>query len=80
VIQFILEHGKPRDKALIVSQLRGHMFHLVRHKFASNVCEKALVVADSQTRHNLIEEMLLPKEGGGDPVLAMMKDHYASKG
>jgi pumilio RNA-binding family len=55
------------------------MFRLVRHKFASNVCEKALVAADSQTRHDLIEEMLVPKEGGGDPILAMMKDRYASK-
>ena len=52
---------------------------MARHKFASNVCEKALVMADSESRHALIEEIMTPKHDGVSPVLAMMKDQFASK-
>ncbi|KAJ6547613.1 armadillo-type protein [Mycena capillaripes] len=36
VIQFILEHGRAEDKALVVAQLRGRLLFMARHKFASN--------------------------------------------
>ena len=55
------------------------MFNMSRHKFASNVCEKALVMADSESRHVLIEEMMTPKHDGVSPVLSMMKDQFASE-
>jgi pumilio RNA-binding family len=50
VIQFVLEHGRSEDQALIISKLRGQMLQMARHKFASHVCEKALVAADSESR------------------------------
>lgn len=78
VVQFVLEHGKPHDRAIVISKLRGQMLHMARHKFASNVCEKALVTADSENRRLLIEEMMAPRPDGLSPVLAMMKDQYAS--
>ena len=78
VIQFVLEHGQPQDKALVLSKLRGQMLPMARHKFASNVCEKALVTADSATRNILIDEMMTPKEDGVNPIVAMMKDQFAS--
>ncbi|PSR74145.1 hypothetical protein PHLCEN_2v10101 [Hermanssonia centrifuga] len=49
-----------------------------RHKFASNVCEKALVMADSESRRLLIDEMMAPKHDGVSPVLSMMKDQFAN--
>ena len=61
-----------------MTKLRGQMFNMARHKFASNVCEKALVMADSESRHALIEEMMTPKHDGVSPVLSMMKDQFAS--
>ncbi|KAJ7285813.1 armadillo-type protein [Mycena rebaudengoi] len=62
VIQFILEHGKPEDKA------------------RSNVCEKALIFADSETRRLLIEELMTPssKGDGATPIVTMMKDQFAN--
>ncbi|KZT09429.1 ARM repeat-containing protein, partial [Laetiporus sulphureus 93-53] len=78
VVQFVLEHGNPHDRAVVVSKLRGQMLHMARHKFASNVCEKALVTADSESRRLLIEEMMTPKQDGLSPVLTMMKDQYAN--
>ncbi|KAJ3489071.1 hypothetical protein NLI96_g2381 [Meripilus lineatus] len=78
VIQFVLEHGKPEDGALIVSKLRGQMLNMARHKFASNVCEKALVTTTSEMRRSLIDEIMTPKEGGVSPVVTMMKDQFAN--
>jgi len=50
-----------------------------RHKFASNVCEKALVTADPESRRLLIEEIMSPKQDGVSPIVTMMKDQFASK-
>jgi hypothetical protein len=79
VVQFVLEHGQTQDQALVVAKLRGQMLQMARHKFASNVCEKALVTADSETRRALIDEIMTPKQDGStSPIVAMMKDQFAS--
>lgn len=68
-----------QDRLQIISRLRGQMLQMARHKFASNVCEKALVTADSESRRLLIEEIMAPKADGVSPIVTMMKDQYASK-
>ncbi|THH33930.1 hypothetical protein EUX98_g248 [Antrodiella citrinella] len=78
VIQFILEKGQPQDKAAITSKLRADMLKMSCHKFASNVCEKALVTSDVATRHALINEILAPRKDGMDVVVMMMKDSYGN--
>lgn len=78
VIQFILERGQPQDRALVITKLRGQMVQMSRHKFASNVCEKALITADTGSRRALIDEIMTPKPDGMSPILAMMKDQFAS--
>lgn len=79
VIQFILEHGQPQDKALVINKLRGQMLQMARHKFASNVCEKALVTTDIANRNSLIDEIMTPKQDGVSPIITMMKDQFASE-
>ena len=78
VIQYVLEHGRPQDRALVISKLCGQVLHLARHKFASNVIEKALMCADTNSRQMLIDEIMTPKQEGVNPIIAMMKDQYAS--
>jgi len=78
-VQFVLEYGKVEDRNMIISKLRGQMLHMAKHKFASNVCEKALVVAELETRKALIDELIAPRPDGSSPIAAMMKDQYASK-
>ncbi|KAJ7097908.1 ARM repeat-containing protein [Mycena belliarum] len=80
VIQFILEHGRPEDKALVVAQLHNRLLYMARHKFASNVCEKALAFADADARRLLIEELMAPasKPDGITPIASMMKDQYGN--
>jgi pumilio RNA-binding family len=79
VIQFVLEHGRPQDQALVIKKLRGQMLQMARHKFASNVCEKALITSDAVTRRVLIDELMTPKQDGVDPIVTMMKDQFASR-
>lgn len=79
VVQFVLEHGTVHDRSLMISKLRGQMLNMSRHKFASNVCEKALVTADFESRRLLIEEIMSPKQDGVSPIVTMMKDQFASK-
>lgn len=50
-----------------------------RHKFASNVVEKALVTADANLRRALVEEIMVPRPDGSSPVVSMMKDQFASE-
>jgi hypothetical protein len=55
------------------------MLHMSRHKFASNVCEKALLTADLESRRALIQEMMTSKQDGVSTIATMMKDQYASE-
>lgn len=48
---------------------------VARHKFASNVCEKAFVCAPREEREMLIEELLLKSEGA---VALLMKDQFGN--
>ncbi|KAH9966687.1 armadillo-type protein [Russula dissimulans] len=78
VVQYVLEYGKQHDRALVISKLRDQMLHMSRHKFASNVCEKALLTADSESRRALIQEIMTSKQDGISPIATMMKDQYAN--
>lgn len=55
------------------------MLNMARHKFASNVCEKALVTATTEERRALVDEIITPKPDGMSPIVSMMKDQFASK-
>ncbi|KAG8746934.1 mRNA binding protein puf3 [Ceratobasidium sp. 414] len=78
VIQFVLEHGAPADRDWILHKLRGQMVQMAKHKFASNVCEKALVTADPESRRLLIEEIMTPRPDAVNPIVLMMKDSFAN--
>ncbi|RPD66238.1 ARM repeat-containing protein, partial [Lentinus tigrinus ALCF2SS1-6] len=78
VIQFVLENGKPQDRAMIIAKLTGQMNNMAKHKFASNVCEKALVTADPDSRRMLIDEIMTPKQDGLSPIMGLMKDSFGN--
>ncbi|KAI0748224.1 ARM repeat-containing protein [Daedaleopsis nitida] len=78
VVQFVLEHGTPQDRAMIIAKLMGQMNNMAKHKFASNVCEKALLTADSDTRRQLIDEIMTPKQDGLSPIMGLMKDSFGN--
>jgi pumilio RNA-binding family len=55
------------------------LIQLAQHKFASNVCEKALICVNSETRRLLINEIMTLHSDGQSAILAMVKDRYASE-
>jgi hypothetical protein len=63
VIQHILEHGRPQDKAKIIERMKGHVLLMSQHKFASNVVEKCLVFGTRAQSRELILEVMNDKEG-----------------
>eukprot|EP01121_Diplochlamys_sp_Union-15-3_P012222 TRINITY_DN3633_c0_g2_i1.p1 TRINITY_DN3633_c0_g2~~TRINITY_DN3633_c0_g2_i1.p1 ORF type:complete len:247 (-),score=39.90 TRINITY_DN3633_c0_g2_i1:88-828(-) len=78
VIQHVLEHGTPRDKLQIITQLKGRIVHLSQHKFASNVIEKCVQYGNFEDRQIIIDEILMNTEGPNSSVEIMMKDQYAN--
>ena len=64
---------------MIIAKLTGQMNNMAKHKFASNVCEKALITADPDSRRQLIEEIMTPKQDGLSPIMGLMKDSFGSK-
>jgi hypothetical protein len=60
----VLERGKPQDKAIIVSKVRGQTLQLSKHKFASNVVEKCVAFGSKSDRQALIEEVIQSKSDG----------------
>ncbi|RDX56662.1 ARM repeat-containing protein [Lentinus brumalis] len=78
VVQFVLENGKPQDRAMIIAKLTGQMNNMAKHKFASNVCEKALLTADADSRRMLIDEIMTPKQDGLSPIMGLMKDSFGN--
>ncbi|KAG8730851.1 mRNA binding protein puf3 [Ceratobasidium sp. 414] len=78
LIQFVLEHGAPADRDWILHKLRGQMVQMAKHKFTLNVCEKALVTADPESRWLLIEEIMTPGLDAVNPIVLVMKDSFAN--
>lgn len=78
VIQHILERGKPRDKALIISKIKGQILQMSQHKFASNVVEKCVHNGSKRDRMTMIEEVITTRSDGVTPLVVMMKDQFAN--
>ncbi|KAJ3069077.1 mRNA binding protein puf3 [Podochytrium sp. JEL0797] len=78
VIQHVLERGKPADKAMITSKVRGQVLQMSKHKFASNVVEKCVAFGSKLDRQLLIEEVIAVRADGTSALVAMMKDQFAN--
>ncbi|KAK7002003.1 armadillo-type protein [Favolaschia claudopus] len=71
-IQWILEEGYPEEKGRVVAELRGRFLDMAKHKFASHICEKALLYYNSDASRALIDEIL-----DSNSIRCMMRDQYA---
>ncbi|PPR08084.1 hypothetical protein CVT24_010545 [Panaeolus cyanescens] len=81
VIQFIIQNGRVHDQTKIMNKICSDFINLGRHKYASNVCERALVCADSDLRARMINELLRgdPRDFKQEsPLSIMVKDQYGN--
>lgn len=51
---------------------------MARHKYASNVCEKAIISSTEEQRLAFVEEMLTEGKDGVAPVTVLMKDQFGN--
>ncbi|KFK24590.1 hypothetical protein AALP_AAs67532U001500 [Arabis alpina] len=77
VIQHVLEHGKPDERTVIITELAGKIVQMSQQKFASNVVEKCLTFGGPEERELLVNEMLGTTDEN-EPLQAMMKDQFAN--
>lgn len=77
-MQYILEKGAPQDRDQVIQKLIGHMLQMSKHKFASNVCEKAVLNASPAQKDILVREISVIRPDGMNPIITMIKDQYAS--
>ncbi|KAL1559523.1 pumilio 4-like isoform X2 [Salvia divinorum] len=77
VIQHVVEHGRPHERATIISKLAGQIVKMSQQKFASNVVEKCLAFGGPEERKLLVSEILGSTEEN-EPLQAMMKDPFGN--
>ncbi|KAF7298591.1 Pumilio like protein [Mycena indigotica] len=67
------------DRPFLLS-FGGRVLAMACHKFASNVCEKAMIFGDSDGRKAIIEELMGPalRPDGLTPIGLLMKDQYGN--
>lgn len=92
VIQYILQHGSDNDSSEILHQTKQDIIDIIsenviefsKHKFASNVVEKA-VLYGTKSQKALIISKILPKDKehamnleDNSPMILMMRDQFAN--
>lgn len=58
MVQNIIEKEGKAIVGVIYEELKGRIFDLSIHKFASNVLEKSLVFGDVKTKKTIVEEVI----------------------
>lgn len=58
VVQFIIERQDINRITQVIKTLRGKLYELSTHKFASNVIEKCLSYGSQQNKREIIEEII----------------------
>ncbi|EJT50837.1 RNA binding protein Pumilio [Trichosporon asahii var. asahii CBS 2479] len=79
VVQSVITEGEGRkhDRDLAVAEIKTRIFDLCRHKFASNVVEKALKHANPADKRELISEMI-GDDSGENRIQTLLRDQYGN--
>ncbi|WVW82832.1 hypothetical protein I302_104844 [Kwoniella bestiolae CBS 10118] len=78
VVQSVITEGAPADRDKVIEIIKGRVVSLARHKFASNVVEKAILSANDDDRKLLIDELVAVKEDGSNQVGMLLRDAFGN--
>jgi len=80
VVQHVLEYGNDDHRRRVLGTLSGRFVELSKHKFASNVVEKALQFCDPTNRQIVLDELLTTEtlNPGPDPLELLLNDQYGN--
>lgn len=73
VVQYIIDLNEPMFTEPLVQRFHSKITQLSRHKFSSNVIEKCLRCASSDSKDMIVEELLVPGE-----MERLIRDAYAN--
>ncbi|KAK1647628.1 hypothetical protein QYE76_065433 [Lolium multiflorum] len=79
VVQYIVEHGEPREREIIVLKFDGRVLQMSHEKHSSNVIEKCLIHGSYMDRKRIIVEIFCAAGGTtADHLLGMIVHEYAN--
>lgn len=78
VMQHVIQHGKPADRAKVVNLITAQLLTYAKHKFASNVVERSIQYGTEEQRATIISGITTPQADKISPLQLMMKDQYGN--
>ena len=78
VTQHVIEHGKPEDRARIITLVTAQLVNFSKHKFASNVVEKSIQFGSSDQRKKIITTLTVLNDKGESPISTLIRDQYGN--
>ncbi|OCF36398.1 pumilio 2 [Kwoniella heveanensis BCC8398] len=78
VVQSVIVEGLPVDRDKVINVIKGNVLRLARHKFASNVVEKAIIHANEADRKILIDELVEARADGTNQVGMLLRDAFGN--
>jgi pumilio RNA-binding family len=78
VIQHLLEVNKGKNCEEIFKLIKGKVFEMSTHKYASNIIERCLYFGSKEQKYNIIDEVLLKDDYLHDSLIALVKDKFGN--
>jgi pumilio RNA-binding family len=78
VLQNLLQIQGGEELKQVFVELKGKIFDMSIHKFASNVIEKCLSHGTDEQRNDMIEQIISKDDLTHDSLLAMVKDKFGN--
>ena len=76
VIQHVLERGRPEDRARMVSVVTPQLLALSKHKNASNVVEKCILLGTPEEQRSIRDQLM--GDDANSPLFQLMKDQFGN--
>jgi mRNA-binding protein PUF3 len=76
VIQHVLEKGKPEDRAKMIGVVTPQLLTLSRHKNASNVVEKCILLGTLEEQRAIRDQLM--GDDANSPLFQLMKDQFGN--
>ena len=78
VIQHIIEQGKPEDKAKALQVVQAQILMFSKHKYASNVVERAIRFATDEQRRSIVSQLTTLSADGSSTLQSLIKDQFGN--
>ena len=76
VIQHVLEKGRPEDRGRMISVITPQLLTLSRHKNASNVVEKCILLGTPEEQRSIRDQLM--GDDANSPLFQLMKDQFGN--